>query len=82
MFGIEPDAQGHFTLAETHFADGETSFVRIRGEGDALSAYSLAVSVSRDESVTETSDNTIRALSLGRSGTDIALCQRPRHNRS
>lgn len=71
--GVVPGAGGAFSIPDTNFSPGETNYVRIRAENQDGAAYSRAVAIAVDPTVTSESENQIRAMSVSRSGQDIVL---------
>ncbi len=62
--GVTLDAQGRFTLPESALSPLESNAVRIRKDGQVGSGYSAPVSLAYDPTVTATSPNPVRALSI------------------
>ena len=62
--GVTLDAQGRFTLPESALSPQESNAVRIRKDGQVGSGYSAPVSLAYDPTVTATSPNPVRALSI------------------
>ncbi|MFN7967573.1 MAG: RHS repeat-associated core domain-containing protein [Acidobacteriota bacterium] len=73
LFGIHPDANGVFSIAETELSPDETNFIRVRVESPQASPYSAPVSLVYDTTVTGTSANQIRTISVSRNGSDLIL---------
>ena len=63
---------GNFTLSESTFALDAPNYVRVRRDGDG-EAYSPSLTVSIDSSVTTSSPNPIRTVSVSRSGNSAIL---------
>ncbi len=71
--GVTLDGQGRFTLAESALSPGETNWVRIRKDGATGSGFSAPVSLVYDPTVTPSSPNPVRALSIHWTATSLVV---------
>ncbi len=71
--GVTLDGQGKFTLPESALSPGETNWVRIRKDGQTGSGFSAPVAIVYDPSVTTSSPNPVRALSIHWTATSLVV---------
>lgn len=71
--GLDPDGSGNVSIPENALVPGTTNFLRVRKDTGEPEAYSAPLTIAYDPTVTPTSSNQIRSLSIGRVGTNVVL---------
>ncbi|MFN7964219.1 MAG: hypothetical protein U0V87_00820 [Acidobacteriota bacterium] len=71
--GISLGSGNSFTIGESQLSPNQTNFIRLRAASPEITALSQPIGAIYDPSITSSSQNLVRALSVSRSGTDVLM---------